>query len=201
MRDAQKCLTRERLIDAAFEAFHRHGYQATNASVIAKAAGASRATFYLHFSSKAEIVIELLERIEPSVLEIYERLDELEHPSLQDVRDWVADTVAWWERDRLRFEAFEQALAVEPRVAERWYSSFVRAAESMTRHLSAFSSAERDAERLRIITLMAQLDRTMYFTTVQRVAPADAALLDVLAHQWHAALHRRPSGLSDGRGR
>ncbi|MGD6741844.1 TetR/AcrR family transcriptional regulator [Streptomyces sp. BH106] len=189
LREAQKRLTRERLVEAAFDAFRERGYQLTSAANIAAAAGASRATFYLHFPSKAEVVIELLERIEPDVLEAYRRLDAPDNTSLATTRDWARDVADWWQRDRLRFEAMEQALAVEPRVAERWYESLRRAADSMTNHLDRFAEgAERDKERLRLLTLMAQLDRTMYFTAVCGVPHDREQLVDVLAEQWWAVL-------------
>jgi AcrR family transcriptional regulator len=191
LREAQKRLTRERLVDAAFEAFRDRGYAAVTAQHIAAAAGASRATFYLHFPSKAEVVIALLERIEPTVVDAYHRLDELPAPSLESVREWLYRNVAWWERDRLRFEAFEQALAIEPKVAARWFESVRRAADAMPGHLAAFEEGpERDRERLRLVTLITQLERTMYFTAV-RQAPHDRdQLVDVLAEQWWHVLKR-----------
>ncbi|MER5750364.1 TetR/AcrR family transcriptional regulator [Streptomyces sp. NPDC002088] len=194
LREAQKRLTRERLIEAAFTAFRERGYATATAAHIAAEAGASRATFYLYFPSKAEVVIELLERIEPAVLEAYQRLDSLPDPSLDAVSGWVEDVVAWWERDRLRFEAMEQALAVEPKVSERWYESLRRAADAMPHHLETFlEGEERDKERLRLVTLMAQLDRTMYFTVVRGVLHDREQLVRVLAEQWWAVLgHKHP---------
>ncbi|MFC6064051.1 TetR/AcrR family transcriptional regulator [Streptomyces ochraceiscleroticus] len=189
LREAQKRLTRERLVDAAFEAFRDRGYAAVSTAHIASAAGASRATFYLHFPSKAEVVIALLERIEPTVVAFHRRLDEIADPSLESVREWVDRAVAWWERDRLRFEAFEQAVAVEPKVAARWFESVYRAADAMTRHLAAFTDgADRDRERLRLVTLITQMERTMYFTAVRQAPHDREQLVDVLAEQWWDAL-------------
>ncbi|MDT0612151.1 TetR/AcrR family transcriptional regulator [Streptomyces lancefieldiae] len=184
LREAQKRLTRERLVDAAFEAFRDRGYAAVTAAHIASAAGASRATFYLHFPSKAEVVIALLERIEPTVVAFHRSLDESD-PSLESVREWLDRAVAWWERDRLRFEAFEQALAIEPKVAARWFESVHRAADAMPRHLAAFTEGpDRDRERLRLVTLITQLERLMYFTAVRQAPHDREQLVDVLAEQW-----------------
>ena len=57
LRDEQKRLTRRLLIEGAVTAFERKGYAATTIEDIVAEANASRATFYLHFKSKAEVVL------------------------------------------------------------------------------------------------------------------------------------------------
>ena len=64
LREAQKRMTREMLLDAGLEMFGRKGYAGATIDDIAKAAGATRTTFYLHFSSKADLVSQLLRRAE-----------------------------------------------------------------------------------------------------------------------------------------
>ncbi|HEY9263126.1 MAG TPA: helix-turn-helix domain-containing protein, partial [Mycobacterium sp.] len=49
LREVQKQVTRERLIEAAAEEFRNRGFNETTAENIATAAGASRATFYVYF--------------------------------------------------------------------------------------------------------------------------------------------------------
>jgi len=99
LRDEQKRFTRQRLIDAAKEVFADVGYAAATIEDITRAAGASRATFYLHFKSKATIVNELfLQVLLPESNEIYERLHQLTAPTRDDVRAFVADTFAYWDR-------------------------------------------------------------------------------------------------------
>lgn len=51
--------TRRRLLGFAMELFARQGYPATTAVEIATAAGVSRATFFLHFPTKAALMGEL----------------------------------------------------------------------------------------------------------------------------------------------
>ena len=54
LRAAQKQMTYELFLAKALELFGTKGYAATTIDDIATAAGATRTTFYLHFSSKAE---------------------------------------------------------------------------------------------------------------------------------------------------
>src|SRR5678816_2464768 len=60
-RDEQKRLTRRRLIEGALAAFEQKGYAATTIDDIVAEANASRATFYLHFKSKADVVLVMTE--------------------------------------------------------------------------------------------------------------------------------------------
>ena len=56
LRDQQRIFTRARLIESAIQCFGEQGYHATKIEDIVAAAGASRATFYLHFNSKLEVL-------------------------------------------------------------------------------------------------------------------------------------------------
>lgn len=51
--------TRRRLLGFAMKLFSEQGYQPTTVAEIAKAAGVSRATFFLHFPTKAALLGEL----------------------------------------------------------------------------------------------------------------------------------------------
>ena len=53
-------MTRRLLLDKGLELFGTKGYAATTIDDIAVAAGTTRATFYLHFPSKADLVRSLV---------------------------------------------------------------------------------------------------------------------------------------------
>lgn len=61
-RSESRQKTRERLLDAAKEAFTREGYAGASVDVIAEGAGFSKGAFYSNFESKEAIFLELLER-------------------------------------------------------------------------------------------------------------------------------------------
>lgn len=52
---------KQRIIDAAFEPFFIHGYEAASLSHIANIVGIRKATIYTHFDSKEAIFLELLQ--------------------------------------------------------------------------------------------------------------------------------------------
>jgi AcrR family transcriptional regulator len=64
LREQRAADTRTRIIDAARYLFADRGFAGTTIAVIAKHAGVATPTVYAVFSSKAEIVRELIERLE-----------------------------------------------------------------------------------------------------------------------------------------
>jgi AcrR family transcriptional regulator len=52
---------RERILDAAAEAFAERGYHATSVGQVARAAGITKPVVYDHFPSKRELFVELME--------------------------------------------------------------------------------------------------------------------------------------------
>lgn len=110
-RAEQERLTRAAIIAAARNLFDRLGYTATSADAIARHAGISRATFYLHFRSKAEVVVELMLEREPDIASAYRALDALRDPTHADVVAWIEDHATLWRTHRMEFAAMEQALA------------------------------------------------------------------------------------------
>lgn len=61
-RSESRQQTRERLLEAARQAFTREGYGGASVDLIAEAAGYSKGAFYSNFESKEAIFLELLER-------------------------------------------------------------------------------------------------------------------------------------------
>jgi AcrR family transcriptional regulator len=53
--------TRTRLLEAAAECFGQHGYDAASVSMVCQRAGVSKGACYHHFSSKHELLLELLD--------------------------------------------------------------------------------------------------------------------------------------------
>src|SRR5688572_26565428 len=56
LREAQKELARQKLLEAATAAFEADGYVDVTIDDIVRRAGTSRGTFYLYFQSKSEVL-------------------------------------------------------------------------------------------------------------------------------------------------
>jgi AcrR family transcriptional regulator len=55
---------RERILEAAYELFSRHGIQAVGVDAVITRSGVARQTLYRHFASKQDLVLAFLERRE-----------------------------------------------------------------------------------------------------------------------------------------
>src|SRR5438552_11387299 len=61
---AVKVRARERILDAAYDLFSRHGVRAVGIDAIVERSGVARMTLYRHFASKDALVLAFLERRE-----------------------------------------------------------------------------------------------------------------------------------------
>lgn len=53
---------REQIVDAAYEQFHKHGYNAAGVKLITDSAGVPKGSFYNHFDSKEALALVVMER-------------------------------------------------------------------------------------------------------------------------------------------
>ena len=112
-RARQRADTRERLFEAALAEFRSCGVSAAQIDRIAKAAGVVRGTFYFHFATKDDVLVELKHRMEHQVLIGVTAL-RLERPPLYDVLLRVVD-------------ALEEAVSVDsPELLREMLSLYVR---------------------------------------------------------------------------
>ena len=184
LRDEQRELTRRRLADAALELFEEVGYAAATADGIAKRAGANRATFYLHYASKADVVLELMDAMHDDVIAVLAPVGAFEDPARAEVRAWLGEVVAFFETRRALIDAHHQAMPVEPRVAQRWWSGYEQMADAMPRLW------HDGQDRVRLIAALVGLERMCWFAVIAG-APVDRDLmLGALTEDWYALLRR-----------
>jgi AcrR family transcriptional regulator len=190
LRDEQRRMTRQRLADAALELFEEVGYGAATADGIAKRAGANRATFYLHYAGKADVVLELMERVHEEVTGIFATVAALDDPTPAQLRAWLQDVLAFWDRNRALIDANHQAMPVEPRVAERWWRGLETMVDAMARVWDGAEGEERAQARVRLLAALVALERMCWFIVIARVPLERDRALDVLADDWHVLLRR-----------
>jgi AcrR family transcriptional regulator len=212
IREAQKALTRQRILDAARELFYRQGYYETSVDQIAAEAGASRPTFYLHFRDKEEVLAQIAAEYTQGTRECAERLPGPK-PTLAALRGWLRELSAFLEREKMAFSVMTEISAhhvVEP-VYVRWTMDAWR--DGLASRSAAFAAAERKDKRGIEARAMAEL-LILEITWATTRASADATshfadvALDLVAQHLHTFLHdprfvdeKPPARLSAARSR
>lgn len=189
LREEQKRATRAKLVAAARNQFESRGYAAVTVDEIASEVGCSRATFYVHFPGKLEI-LEAISAEATSVMSYYEDLDRvLETRSRAEFTQWLTRVFEWFQENRRMLPAYDEAVALEPElrtVARRELSALPNA---MTQYLGHWPEEDRDEARLRIELLLAQLERFFTRWAVQGTIDVSAERATaVLTDIWFPAL-------------
>jgi TetR/AcrR family transcriptional repressor of nem operon len=92
---------REQIVDAAFEQFHQHGYNACGVKLITDTAGVPKGSFYNHFESKEALALVVMERYGAT-----RRAEDLLDPAvpgltrLRDHFDFLAGDIEKYEYNR-----------------------------------------------------------------------------------------------------
>jgi AcrR family transcriptional regulator len=146
--------TRQRLVDAAADAFNAHGFHGTDTNKIARAAGFAPQTFYRHFEDKLAIFIAVYEAWQDS-----ERTAVRAAASEADPDAAIARTSVQHHRDWRGFRRSLRLLALEePRIR-------AARAESRERQLADLAKAPGNKGR-------SKADLTAALLKVERVCDA-----------------------------
>lgn len=200
IRERQREMTREALLEGAAEAFAEHGYTDLTIDDIASRAGTSRGTFYLYFS-KGKVLAELIERAflaeigSSSSSGLFADLHEAAPYTVDSLAEWLQRYVAVWQRNKPLVRAWMEGDATDPEVEEMTRSRVRRAISVLTEVLAEqaqLRGQEIDEAILRARAAVMDLELQYFcFIVVVRELEVDPELgLRALAEQWHSAIHR-----------
>lgn len=158
LRAAQKRLTYELFLAKGLELFEEKGYAATTVDDIASAAGSTRATFYLHFSSKAELMSALLQQVESILIDDDPPLTEVVRSGSRElVRRWLDHRMGQWEEIKpylvASYQAYNEDAVVQQ--TEKWFEDVIG---RMTAGLDAAGRFPAKERRIRCILAFGQLE-------------------------------------------
>ncbi|WP_223916333.1 TetR/AcrR family transcriptional regulator [Arthrobacter sp. NicSoilC12] len=160
IRDAQKQMTRRLFLDKGLELFEEKGFAATTVDDISAAVGTTRATFYSHFPSKAQLMRSLVERSN-------DMLTEADVPPLQSVvesgdreliRVWLARKFDQWADIRPYVVAAHQAAASEPDIQAALDQWFDTAIDDMQAGLDSAGRFDPASRRVRCALAFGELE-------------------------------------------
>ena len=185
LRAAQKQMTHELFLAKALDLFGSKGYAATTIDDIATAAGSTRTTFYLHFSSKAEVMSALLRKVDAILTADDDPplTDVVASGSRQLIEAWLDRKFSQWDDIKpyltASYQASHEADVVEQ--TERWFEGGVG---EMTQGLDRVKRFAPDRRRIRCVLAFGQLEHLSrrYFSVGWRI-PRDV-VLDELTDSW-----------------
>jgi len=156
--------------------------------------------FYKYFKSKSDVIHFLQEAfIEPEMVAISVRLDQIASLTWQSLRDWLTDYSRTWERIHLFLEAYNDALLTDPAVAATAIPNTHRVTSNMTHILSRFSGEERERAHGKLVILLSMASQMLSLAHAQREEARNSRLLDGFTDLFWQGFFKelpRPSGTS-----
>lgn len=189
LREAHREVTRARLAEAAIECFSAAGYVATTIDDITVAAGMTRATFYLHFKSKADIVQEVSRYLDSEYEPVYASLVRLaEAPTADGIEAWLGMTIRTWERTGRASAALTEAALLEEPVRAVQQASFERDIELLSAALQKGGRWNPAQAKARAVVLFSQLQQLFLRWSLHGWDVDRDEITAVLTRMWSAAL-------------
>jgi len=196
LRAAQKRMTRDLFMSTALDLFQTKGYSATTIDDIATSAGTTRATFYLHFSSKSDLMGQL-------IIDVNKVLVGADSPTLTEVvragdrqliRGWLTRKMGQWPEIKPYVVAANEAAAIEPEIALARKAWFDEPIAEIQRGLDLADRFEPSSRKIRGVLAFGEVEffSRRLFGTGWDVDEATA--LDVLTDSWCSLLTEEASG-------
>lgn len=186
LRAAQREFTRRRFVDAAVSVFAEKGYVETTIDDILRQAGASKATFYVYYDNKANLLLDALAPYRCEYAVLVRHFQQLVDPTLEDFESWISDYVDLYSEHRLLLGAMHQAEVFEPEFRGRTIEA-VRNYIDMWDKIKLIETSDqpRDLLELRCVLLYSQIQRFMYVWQLEGLEIDRASAVGEIAAAWY----------------
>ncbi|MET4059507.1 AcrR family transcriptional regulator [Arthrobacter sp. UYP6] len=197
LREAQKQLTRDTIVERALELFTAKGYAATTIDEIAAAAGTTRVTFYAYYPSRTDLMKDFMARVN----DVLDRSNDPGQPSTEaelvdvvkageqpGILAWIESRAALWPVFRPYLDVLSDAAAVDTEVRillEAWNEEVI---SDMVRGMELAGRFPAQTRHIRGTLAYTQLDYVATLWTRRRFEPNREHALEVLADSWHHLL-------------
>lgn len=186
LRERQKQQTRTLLTQSALTLFERNGYLATTIDEIAATAGATRATFYLHFSSKVEVMKALIVEVD-GILTAADGMpltEVVEIGSRELIEEYLNRKFDQWATIKPYIVAANQAAPSEPVVARIIETWFDQTAQAMHDGLDRADRFPPESRHVRCVLAFGQLEYlSRRWFRLGWIVPREICL-NILAESW-----------------
>ncbi len=200
LREQQRAYTRSKLLESARQVFVTRGFPDATVDDIAREAGASRATFYLHFRSKIDVVMALVEEGTPFAVARYKTLDKLlcdGGPRLcEHLHTWLSQWLDIWTESGGVWHALQAAAMLEPEVEALRLRQSATLIDTLERYLSQMPEAERKHARDRALLLEIMTQRIFALASTRELPVGNDEVLSSLLDMWYHTLVEQVPGHS-----
>lgn len=188
LRATQRDATRRSLVRAAAQCFRRKGFAATTVEEIARAAGTTRTTFYMHFKGKGDIVNALVESVGRDTEAILGKLEAAVATGRRDeLSAWLASAFEFWERAASVARTEEEAATLHPDVEARRARNFDLGVAAVVRGLETAGVADETGRSARAILAYSQLQNLFHRWLRVGWDVSRDEVVEVMADMWWAA--------------
>jgi AcrR family transcriptional regulator len=197
LREAQKQLTRDMIVEQALGLFTEKGYAATTIDEIAVAAGTTRVTFYAYYPSRSDLMRDFMARVN-AVLDradapdrtstAADLVDVVREGQLPGILAWLESRAALWPVFRPYLDVLDEAAAVDREVrtlVEGWHEEVI---SDIVRGLQQAGRFPEETHHIRGTLAFTQLDYVATLWTRRKFEPNRDHALEVLADSWYHLL-------------
>jgi AcrR family transcriptional regulator len=197
LREAQKQLTRDTIVEKALELFTEKGYAATTIDEIAAAAGTTRVTFYAYYPTRSDLMKDFMARVNAvldradvpgSASTAVDLVDVVRAGKLPGILAWLESRAALWPVFRPYLDVLDEAAAVDRDVrelVEGWHEEVI---SDIVRGLQLAGRFPEETRHIRGTLAFTQLDYVATLWTRRKLEPNREHALDVLAESWYHLL-------------
>src|SRR6478752_1279004 len=196
LREAQKKLTRDMIVERALELFTGEGYAATTIDEIAAAAGTTRVTFYAYYPTRGDLMRDFMARVN-AVLDraagpergstAAELVDVVRAGELAGILAWLESRAALWPVFRPYLDVLEEAAAIDREVralVEGWHEEVI---SDLVRGMELAGRFPEETRHIRGTLAFTSLDYVATLWTRRKFEPNREHALEVLADSWPKA--------------
>ncbi|MDB5446241.1 MAG: hypothetical protein JWQ97_1558 [Phenylobacterium sp.] len=156
--DRLKLRTRGKILKAARDLFADGGYMSCTVGDIAERAGVSRASFYVHFATKQDLLREVVKRdLEGQSIPQMQLQLTGKDPDMA-IRRWISRYVRSLAKNRDGLRLYNFAVSVDPAMAREAYEASRRTALALAKRIERFrvytADGDIDAKRLASLRLL-----------------------------------------------
>lgn len=159
-RPATAASVRERLVDAAWGIFARHGFRTITIRDIAAVAGLDVAVVRNCFATTSDAMMGVSDAVTATAEPIYTELGAiLPDPRETRIAAWLTSFMAWWEDNEGVLRAIREAAVTDPTITRHIAADFAAVVRRVLEPLSDLSPQQRSEMCDVVLILMAQLDQ------------------------------------------